>query len=632
MRRTATVVVLMAALPLLAAPSAEEWWAAVRKGDAAAVTKLLEQGADVNARTGYGATALTFAADKGHRDVVRTLIEHKADVNAKDTFYQMPPLTWAVYRGHAAVARALVEAGADGADGALSMAAATGNVAVVRELLATGKYKPEALDGAMRATPAGNAAVAELLTKAGAKEKPREAAKPKDDAPKKDPDPEQPPAPADEGPLVPVTEPKPWPQFRGPAASGAADGQRPPLTWDGPAGKHVRWKTPIPGLGHSCPVVWEDRVFVTTAVSGDPKTVLRTGQYGDVDSVNDTTEHVWKVFCLEKPSGQVLWEQTAHRGVPKVKRHLKGSHANPTPATDGRHLVVSFGSEGLYCYTFDGQLKWRRDLGTLDSSWFFDPEYQWGFGSSPVLWRGLVFVQCDVGKGSFLAALRVEDGKDAWRTEREEVPSWGTPSVVEGPERAELVTNATKFARGYDPLTGKELWRLGRNSEITVPTPIYAQGLIFVTSGYRPVQPIYAIKPGANGDLTLKEKEETNASITWSKSRGGPYMPTPLAYGEHLYTCSNAGVLTCYEAQTGKQLYAQRLGGRNGYTASPVAADGRLYLTDEDGATVVVKAGPKFEKLATNPLGEACLATPAVSDGMLFIRTQHHLWALGRTK
>jgi putative CocE/NonD family hydrolase len=426
-----------------------------------------------------------------------------------------------------------------------------------------------------------------------------------------------------------VKAPLNWSSFRGPGATGVADGQFPPLAWDVPKGVNVRWKTPIPGLGHSCPVVWEDRVYLTTAVGGG-KDELKPGLYGDVESVKDTTEHSWRVFCIDKRRGKILWERTACKGVPKVKRHPKSSHANPTPATDGARVVVSFGSEGLYCYDREGNLLWEKNLGTLDSGWFYDADYQWGFGSSPIIYKGLAIVQCDVGKGSFIAAFRVDDGKEVWRKSRDEIPSWGTPTVVEGPGRAELVTAATKFARGYDPLTGEELWRLGRHAEITVPTPFYGAGLIFITSGYRPVQPIYAIKPGARGDISLAEGKTTNDGIAWSVDKGGPYMPTPIVYGDYLYVVSNAGIVTCYEAKTGKQVYKERLGGSGGYTASPVAADGRLYFAGEESGVRVVRAGPKFEVLAVNPLGEPCLATPAISDGMIFVRTQHHLLGLAR--
>jgi outer membrane protein assembly factor BamB len=288
-------------------------------------------------------------------------------------------------------------------------------------------------------------------------------------------------------PVPDVKAPANWPQFRGSGAAGVADGQFPPTNFDVPKGKNVRWKTPIAGLGHSGPVVWGDRVFLTTAV-GNPKATLKPGIYGDVDPVKEDTELEWHVLCLDKKTGKVLWDIIACRGVPKVKRHPKGTHANATAATDGTRLVVNFGAEGLYCYDFDGKQLWKRDLGKLDSGWFYDPDYEWGFGSSPVVWKGRCFVQCDAGKNSFLGAFALTDGSEVWKVARDEPPSWGTPTVIDGPDRAELVATGTKFARGYDPETGKELWRVGRLSEISVPTPFLCEGRIVVCSGYRPVQ------------------------------------------------------------------------------------------------------------------------------------------------
>jgi outer membrane protein assembly factor BamB len=418
-----------------------------------------------------------------------------------------------------------------------------------------------------------------------------------------------------------------WPSFRGPGASGVADGQAPPTTWDARTGRNVRWKTPLPGLGLSCPVVWGERVFVTSAV-GEKSARLRTGLYGDVEPVEDRSRHAWKVYCLDARTGKVLWERTARTGVPAVKRHPKSSHANPTPATDGKYLVAFFGSAGLYCYDLAGRLLWQKDLGVLAAGWFYDSTYEWGFGSSPVLYRDRVIVQCDVGKGSFLAAFRLADGHELWRTPRHEVPSWGTPTVVAGPGRTEVVANGTRFVRGYDVATGKELWRIGPNSEITVPTPIFGAGLIFATSGYSPIQPIYAVRPGARGDLSLKGGATSGKFVAWSSRRGGPYLPTPIVYRGHLYVCSNSGLLDCYEARTGRRLYRQRLGGA--YTASPVAADGKLYFTSEDGVVRVVAAGARFRRLSANALGEACLATPAISGGLMLFRTRNHVVAVGR--
>jgi outer membrane protein assembly factor BamB len=420
-----------------------------------------------------------------------------------------------------------------------------------------------------------------------------------------------------------------WPSFRGPNASGVADGQHPPIRWDEGKALNIQWKTPLPGLAHSSPVVWGDKVFLTTAISSDPRSAFRHGLYGDVDSAQDVSKHSWRVYCLDRRSGKIIWEKTACEGIPKTKRHLKSSHANSTPATDGRYIVALFGSEGLYCYDFHGKLLWKQDLGLLDAGWFYDPDYQWGTGSSPILYKDLVIVQCDIQKNSFLAAYNIQDGRRIWWTAREEIPSWGTPTIYEGRTRVELITNATRYARGYDPLTGKELWKLSGNPEVTATTPVAGSELIFICNSYRPNQPIYAIRAGASGDISLKEGKDSNEFVAWSKQRGGTYMPTPILYGDYLYTCANHGVLTCYKAQTGERLYQQRLGDKGGaFSASPVAADGRLYLSSEDGEIHVVRAGPKYELLATNFMNEVCMATPAISEGMIIVRTQHHVFGI----
>jgi outer membrane protein assembly factor BamB len=420
-----------------------------------------------------------------------------------------------------------------------------------------------------------------------------------------------------------------WPSLRGPDGSGVADGQQPPLNWDVKAGTNVRWKTPVPGLGHSSPIIWGDRVFVTTAVSGDPDPKVRTGNYGDVASVNDTSKHTWQVLCLDRGTGKALWTRTVFEGVPKIKRHLKGSQANCTPATDGKRVVACFGPEGLYCYDFQGKQLWKRDLSSIDSSFAIDQQYEWGFGSSPIIHHGLVILQCDLSKDSFIAAYSLEDGSRVWSTPRDEIPSWSSPVVWRNGRRAELVTNAAQYARGYDPATGKELWRLAKKSEVTIPMPVIGRDLLYITSGNRPIQPIIAVRPGAEGDISLQPDQDRNAHIAWSKMRGGPYMPTPIVYGPYLYVSSNAGILTCYAADTGKEVYKERLGGVS-YTASPVAADGRLYFTSEQGEVRVVKAGPQFALLAVNTLEDVCMATPAISGGTLFVRSQHFLFALGR--
>ncbi len=700
---TVPILMLVTATADAGADLREPLWAAVRNGDAKAVQALLDKGADVNAKNEIGITALWIAASNGKANVVEVLLERGADVNARDGIWYQTPLSLALGAfggdGNADIVKRLLKAGAKDLDAA-AMTAARGKVALLQQVLDTGKVKQDALDAALFAAPESRKEVRAALKKAGAK--PLPPADPKDrlkwaalagtyendhastltikvaevglvsgSTPYRPTGPNtfvtignenltltferqgdkvakvisrrftaetyyfparpvaRPTAPPKEGDVA-VAVPANWPQFRGPAATGVADGQHPPIIWDVKKGTNVRWKTPIPGLGHSGPVVWGDRVFVTTAVSsGDPDPKVRTGNYGDVESVADSSEHTWHVLCLDRDSGKVLWTRTAYKGVPKIKRHLKGSQANCTPATDGKRLVACFGSEGLYCYDFEGKLLWKRDLSTIDSSFAIDRQYEWGFGSSPVLHDGLVILQFDLSRDSFIAAYKMEDGARVWSTPRDEIPSWSTPTVWKNSKRTEIVTNAAQYARGYDPATGKELWRLAKKSEITIPTPVPGDDLIFVVSGNRPIQPIFAIKPGATGDISLKEGETSNAHVAWGKMRGGPYMPTPIVYGPHLYVCSNAGVVTCYEARTGEVVYRERIGGTS-YTASPVAANGHLYFVSEQGQVRVVKAGAQFELLAVNDLGDTCMAPPAISGGALFVRSQHYLFALGR--
>ena len=420
-----------------------------------------------------------------------------------------------------------------------------------------------------------------------------------------------------------------WPSFRGARAAGVAEGHAAPTKWNAEKGENILWKVPIPGLSVASPIVWRDRVFVVTAVSSDPQNeTFRHGLYGDVEPHADTSRHAWKVYALDTKTGKVIWERVAHEGVPKTKRHPKSSQASSTPVTDGRHIVALFGSEGLYTYDWNGKLLWKKDLGLLNAGWFYDPDYEWGTASSPIIYKDMVIVQCDIQQNSFVAAFDLKDGKQIWRTNRDEIPSWGTPTIYEGKDRAELITHATKFIRAYDPMTGKELWRLGPNSEVTAPTPIVAHDLIYVTNGYRGIQPIYAIRPGGTGDLTLKGDARSSDHIAWSTKQGGPYMPTPVVYGDHFYTTSNSGVLTVYNAKTGERVYQQRIGKGGAYSTSVVAADGKVYFTSEDGEIFVVKAGPTYELLATNPMGEVLMATPAISDGTIFVRGLKHLYAI----
>jgi outer membrane protein assembly factor BamB len=420
-----------------------------------------------------------------------------------------------------------------------------------------------------------------------------------------------------------------WPSFRGTNASGVADGKPIAVKWNATTGEGVAWKAPIEGIAVSSPIVWGDRVFVSTAVGSDPKQAIRTGQYGDVEPVKDDSKHTWHLIALDKATGKVVWDKVAYEGIPKTKRHPKSSQASATPVTDGKVVVVSFGSEGLYAYDFTGKQLWKKDLGVLNSGWFFDPDYEWGIGSSPIIYKNMVIVQADIQRGSFLAAFDTATGKEIWRTQRDEIPSWSTPTILEVNGKAELVTQATTFTRGYDPMTGKELWKYSGNSEIAIPTPIAGPGFVVITNGYRGVQPIVALKPGATGDITLKQGETKSEFIPWSMTRGGPYIPTPIIYGDQLYVLQNNGVVAAYKVATGEQVYQKRLGGSGGsFSASPVAGDGKVYFASEDGDVFVIKAGPEYQELAKNPVGEVLMASPAISDGLIIFRGQKNVVAI----
>lgn len=422
-----------------------------------------------------------------------------------------------------------------------------------------------------------------------------------------------------------------WPQFRGVRASGVDDRHPTPTSWDVATRKGILWKTPVPGLGHGSPVVWGDAVYVATAISGRKNADLKVGLYGDIDPVNDDTAHEWRVYALDKRTGAVRWQITAHSGVPAIKRHTKATHANSTLATDGERIVAFFGSEGLHAFDLAGKPLWRKDLGVLDAGYYLVPEAQWSTGSSPILHDGVVVVQADVQKGSFLAAFDARDGRELWRQTRDDVPTWGTPTLHEVGGRAQLLVNGMRHAGAYDFRTGAVIWKLSGGGDIPVPTPVASDGLVFVTNAHGKLAPVYAIKETATGDISLKEGEAANDAVVWSYPRGGGYMSTPLAYRGLLYVVTYNGILTAYDSRTGERKFTQRLAdGTSAFTSSPVAADGKVYLASEDGRVFVLKAGPVFEPLATNDMTESTLATPALSEGAMIWRTQHHLLAVGR--
>lgn len=420
-----------------------------------------------------------------------------------------------------------------------------------------------------------------------------------------------------------------WPSFRGPSASGIADGQRLPDAWDVAAGRNIRWRAPIPGLGHSSPAVWGDRVFVTSAVSSRGNATFKPGLYGDGDASDDRSAHQWILLAFDKRSGNKLWERVAYEGAPVDTRHIKSTYASATPATDGRTVVAWFGSQGLFAYDVNGNFRWKVDLGRMQWGAYDIPSFEWGPASSPIIWNGLVIVQVDTHGDDFLLALDVETGAIKWKTDRDELPSWGTPTVADTAEGPQLVTNASKQIRGYDPRTGKELWRLGGSSLITAPTPVFGHGLFVVASGRAPERPLFAIKPSARGDITLAKDATSSAHVVWSRTGRGSYMPTPLIYKGILYVLANNGVFDAYDVETGAEIYRQRLPHLgSGFSASPVASDDKIYLSSEDGEVLVIAAGREFKLLGTSTMGELLMATPAISDGVLYIRTANSLFAI----
>ena len=717
------MTLLLTSLLLLvqaAPPSAEELFDAARRGDRARVAQLLEAGVDVNAKARYDATALMFAADRGHLEIVRLLVERGADVNIADTFYKFTALGMALGSGHRDVAKYLLQHGAKGAPGALNTGIREGDEELVKLALASPDLDTPNLHAALaRAKRGSHAGITELiaaaaaarpiaatpaitvppavlqsyagtyrnetagltitiaagdnaLTLSGAGQQVVHLTPTSDtmfvapevanfsvlfsgrggtvenmtvnqggtslgfaretSAPTRS---EGAPTRSEGAPTANEAAPvrgkgAPWPSFRGANASGVADGQGAVADWDVATGQNIRWKTPIPGIAVSSPIVWGDRVFLTTAVGNEADKTFRTGLYGDVKPIDDLSTHTWRVYAVDRRDGKIVWQKDVFTGAPKVKRHPKSSQANSTPATDGKHVVAVFGSIGLLtCFDTNGTPLWQRDIGVIDNGWFFDPTYQWGHSSSPVIYKSSVIVQVDQQKGSYLGAFDLATGKPLWKAERpDEISTWGTPTLVTGPRGDELVTNGTKV-RAYDPATGKLLWTLGPNSEITVGTPVASKDLVYVTGGYPPVRPVYAVKAGASGDISLPKGETAGGPIAWSNDREGTYIPTPLVYRDILYTLNSNGILTAYKAASGERLYRARVGGGGAFSASPVAADGRLYFANEDGDVFIVKAGPEYVELGKRSMNEVIMATPAISDGAILIRTLGHLYAVG---
>jgi len=357
---------------------------------------------------------------------------------------------------------------------------------------------------------------------------------------------------------------------------------------------------------------------------------VATGWSGGAgDSAKDTGEWIWRVMCLHLGTGKILWTKNVLVGEPTIKRHLKASHANCTPATDGEFVVAFFGSEGLYCFDVDGHLIWKHDLGKLHSGPYDASTLEWGFASSPIIHHGRAIVQCDCLNTNFVAILDIKTGREIRRIDREgEVATWSTPLVVTTEDRQQIICNGYRQMAGYDLKTGTRIWHLNDGGDVPVPTPLFANGLIYLTNGHGR-SPTYAIQPTATGDLTPVEDESKNAVLAWWQARDGSYIPTPVVRHELLYTCNDNGRLTVRDAITGDLIYRQRVGtGRGTYSASAVVAGGHVYFVSERGEVTVIEEGNAFKRVASNEMGEVVMATPAIAGDRLLIRTVGNLYCL----
>ena len=426
-----------------------------------------------------------------------------------------------------------------------------------------------------------------------------------------------------------MAKPKPeanWGQWRGPNSQGISTESGLPTEWS--ATKNVKWKTEIPGRGHSSPIVWGDRIFLTTAFEGDiiadakpAKHILEGQEYVHPDSTAGNRHHTLKVLCLDRRNGKVLWEQTAYAGRVYDGRHRKSTYADATPVTDGRYVYTWFGSEGMYCYDFAGKLVWKKSLGGIATIGL-------GIGTSPILFENLIILQCDEDEGqkSFITALDKRTGKEVWRTPRKIEASWTTPVIARTPTRVELVASGKEHIISYDPATGKELWRCQGTGGYTVPTPLVGHGIV-VASAAHPVKRAVAIRLGGSGDVT------GTAQVVWQRDKGTGYTPSSIFYGDYVYLLTDRGLLTCVDARTGEVKYeGARVPKAATFSASPVAFEDKILLTSEDGDTFVLKAGPQHEVIKTNSLDEPIYASPAIAAGNLFIRTAKHLYCIAETK
>jgi len=414
-----------------------------------------------------------------------------------------------------------------------------------------------------------------------------------------------------------------WPQWRGPDSQGISTEKGLPIEWS--ADENIEWKTAIAGRGHSSPIVWQDRIFLTTSVEGAivpgakaAKHMEGAEEFVHPDSVGADHSYTLELICLDRDSGKFLWESTSYEGTLYDNRHKKNTYASPTPATDGRRVYVFFGSEGVYCYDFEGKQIWKTMVGKIATMGM-------GVSSSPVLFGDLVILQCDEdnGESSFIVALDKESGRQVWKTPRKIQVSWTTPIVVRTVQRAELVASGNEMILSYDPATGKELWHCKGLESNAIATPVAQGDMVYVSAGF-PEKRTLAIRLGQSGDLT------GTSNIVWRYDKGTAYVPSPILFRNYLYLMTDKGILTCLNALTGELEYE---GGRvpvpASFSASPVIIDDKILLTSEDGDTFVIKAGPAHEVVRTNSLGEPVYASPAIAHGKIFIRGEKHLYCIG---
>jgi len=412
-----------------------------------------------------------------------------------------------------------------------------------------------------------------------------------------------------------------WPQWRGTGGSGISTETGVPLEWS--ESKNIAWKTAIPGRGHSSPIVWGDRIFLTTSIEGPivpgaeaVRHYRRGEEYLHPDSVGANHSYTMKLFCLDLKSGRVRWEKTVYEGTVHDNRHKKNTYASATPATDGRFVYLSFEAEGVYCYDFDGKRIWKTSLGKIAKGGM-------GPGTSPVLYENLVILQCDqeYGEGSFIAAVDKKTGKEVWRVSRDQRRSWATPLLIKTAQRTEMVTSGPNKIISYDPGTGRELWSAPGVVSNPIPSPVAGQGLVFVTAG-SDTKRAFAIRLGGSGDLA------GTSNLVWSYDKGTAYVPSPILYNDYLYLVTDAGAITCIEAGTGKVIYQTRIPMAARFTASPVAFEGKILFVSEDGDSFILKGGPTPEILNANALGEPVYASPAIVPGRILIRGQDNLYCI----